>query len=164
MFQRLKIWMNEPAATLRKRLEQHRNNPSCLNCHKKIDPVALPWRTTTQLVNGVLMRWWRRMRLCNQRHSNRGKRSIFACQQVGANTDFIAILPAGVKDEESYKQPGLYKGSPIWKYTTNTEQPVANGVFSGAVSLTAPNQPGEYEYDSTLTGNDNIPHARQTLP
>jgi hypothetical protein len=74
----------------------------------------------------------------------------------GANTDFIAILPAGVKDEESYKQPGLYKGSPIWKYTTNTEQPVANGVFSGAVSLTAPNQPGEYEARFYFAGNAGV--------
>ena len=155
----------EPAATLRKRLEQHRNNPSCLNCHKKIDPIGFAlenydaigkWRSHEMVAADATVHKpapFQPGQTINIRFANGS----------GANTDFIAILPAGVKDEESYKQPGLYKGSPIWKYTTNTEQPAANGVFSGAVSLTAPNQPGEYEARFYFAGNDNIPHARQTF-
>ena len=30
----------KPLATLRERLEQHRNDPSCMNCHRKIDPLG----------------------------------------------------------------------------------------------------------------------------
>ena len=155
----------EPAATLRKRLEQHRNNPSCLNCHKKIDPIGFA------LENYDAIGSWRSHEMVAA-DANVHKPAPFQPGQTitirfangsGANTDFIAILPSGLKDDENYREPSLYKGSPIWKYTTNTEQPVANGIFSGAISLTAPEQPGEYEVRFYFAGNEKIPHARQTF-
>jgi hypothetical protein len=155
----------EPAATLRKRLEQHRNNPSCLNCHKKIDPIGFA------LENYDAIGKWRAHEMVAADATIHKPAPFQPGQTItirfangsGANTDFIAILPAGVKDDESYKKPGLYDGSPIWKHTTNTKKRAANGIFSGVISLTAPVQPGEYEARFYFAGNNKIPRARQTF-
>jgi hypothetical protein len=155
----------EPAATLRQRLEQHRSNPACLNCHKKIDPIGFA------LENYDATGKWRSHELVAADAAVHKPAPFQPGQTItirfangsGANTDFIAILPAGMRDDESYKKPGLYEGAPIWKHTTNTKKPAPNGVFSGVISLTAPAQPGEYEARFYFAGNDKITRARQTF-
>jgi hypothetical protein len=51
-----------PKATLRQKIEMHRNNASCAACHAKIDPLGLAWenydaigqwRTREKVANGL---------------------------------------------------------------------------------------------------------------
>ena len=56
---------------------------------------------------------------------------------------------------QSYRKPGLYEGSPIWKHTTDTQAHAPNGIFSGTITLTAPVEPGDYEARLYFAGDYN---------
>lgn len=147
----------DPATGLRKRLEQHRSNAACLNCHRKIDPLGFA------LENYDAIGMWREHELVASDAAagetlpyRAGKTiTIRFANGTGASNDFIAILPAGARNDESYRKPGLYEGSPIWKHTTDTQAHAPNGVFSGTITLTAPVEPGDYEARLYFAGDYN---------
>lgn len=127
--------------TLRERLEQHRNDPSCINCHQKIDPPGFALESFDAIGR------WRSHELVEVDRDQQ-KPQVFApgeeitlrfANGSGEPNDWIAILPATEEDNQQFKQLDL------WKHTTNTRKRLPNGLFHGIVTLPAPKEPGDYE-------------------
>ncbi len=139
----------KPLASLRERLEQHRSDPSCMNCHKKIDPLGFA------LENYDAIGRWRGHELVEvdgtQRKPNTYRPgeviTIRFANGSGESNDWIAILPVAEKDNRKFEQLD------IWKHTTGTRRRLPNGVFHGRITLSAPNEPGDYEARLFLAGS-----------
>lgn len=135
------VKLAKPVATLRERLEQHRNDPSCINCHRKIDPPGFALESFDAIGT------WRSHELVEV-DRDKQENQVFIPGEVitihfasgsGQGSDKIAVLPAGETDNKQFKKLD------IWKFTTDTRKQLPNGLFNGIITLNAPKEPGEYE-------------------
>ncbi|MFN0128879.1 MAG: DUF1592 domain-containing protein [Verrucomicrobiales bacterium] len=138
----------KPVATLRERLEQHRNDPSCINCHEKIDPPGFALESFDAIGT------WRSQELVEV-DRDKQENQVFTPGEVitihfangsGEGNDRIAVLPAAETDNKQFEKLD------IWKFTTDTRNQLPNGLFHGIVTLTAPQEPGDYEARFFLAG------------
>ncbi len=131
----------KPVATLRERLEQHRNDPSCINCHEKLDPPGFALESFDAIGT------WRTQELVEVERDKQ-EIQVFApgesitihfANGSGEGSDKIAVLAAADTDN------GQFEKLDSWKFTTNTRKQLPNGLFNGIITLNAPKEPGEYE-------------------
>lgn len=143
-----KVVTAKPVATLRERLEQHRNDPSCINCHEKIDPPGFALESFDAIGT------WRSQELVEVER-NKQENQVFAPGEVitihfangtGEGSDKIAVLPAAETDNKQFEKLDS------WKFTTDTRKQLPNGLFNGIITLNAPKEPGEYEARYFLAG------------
>ncbi|MDA0811554.1 MAG: DUF1592 domain-containing protein, partial [Verrucomicrobia bacterium] len=143
-----KVVTAKPVATLRERLEQHRNDPSCINCHQKIDPPGFALESFDAIGS------WRSHELVEVERDKQ-ENQIFTPGEVitihfangsGEGNDRIAVLPAAETDNKQFEKLD------IWKFTTDTRKQLPNGLFNGIVTLSAPKDPGDYEARFFLAG------------
>jgi hypothetical protein len=137
-------------ATLRERLEQHRSDPTCMNCHKSIDPLGFA------LENYDAIGQWRthEMVAANKKTDTVESYKPGATIRIsfentpGKINDWIAILPASEQDNRKADKDGSIAGGPIWKHTDGTSTPGKSsqaGITKGNITLTAPTEAGDYE-------------------